>query len=274
MFAPAQTHASPLLTFFGFSCHPFGRHTASKAVLRHAGFEEGLRRLSFAADTDGIAELISEPGLGKSLLLGELAASLQKLGFVVLYFAHTSVGPSGLLNVIARSLHVSPRRSLAETAQCLFQKILDERLLLLLIVDEVQEMPDASLRDLRLLTIADFDRSSPFHLIVSGQPSLAERLSEPQHRALDQRITTVARLAPLSLEESRAYLACRLAAAGAPPEPVFDDGAVQALFDASSGVPRAINHLATASLVVAAAKNRRTVYAQDVYDARLDRGRP
>ncbi len=272
MSTPGRTH--PLLSFFGLSCHPFGRLTPPKAIFRHPGFEEAFRRLSFAADSDGIAQLVSEPGLGKSLLLGELASSLQTLGFLVLYFAHTSTGPAGLINVIARRLHVSPRRSTAETAHCLSQKVLDERLLLLLIVEEVQEMPDSSLLDLRLLTIADFDRTSPFHLIVSGQPSLLDRLAEPEHRALEQRISTVARLAPLSLEESRAYLSFRLAAAGASRDLLFDDGAVQALFDATCGVPRQINTLATASLVVAAAKNRRTVCAQDVYDARLDRGRP
>jgi type II secretory pathway predicted ATPase ExeA len=270
----SQVHANPLLSFFGLSSHPFGRHTAKQAIFRHPGFEEAFRRLSFAADTDGIAQLVSEPGLGKSLLLGELACSLQALGFFVLYFSHTSTGPAGLVNVIARSLHVSPRRSTAETALALSQKVLNEHPHVLLIVDEVQEMPDTSLLDLRLLTIADFDRKSPFHLILSGQPSLQDRLGEPPHRALDQRITTVARLAPLSLDESRAYLACRLAAAGASRDPIFDDAAMQTLFDATCGVPRALNNLATGSLVVAAAKNRRTVCAQDVYDARMDRGRP
>jgi len=269
-----QTPTNSLISFFGFSFHPFGRNTPQQAIFRHQGFEEAFRRLSFAVDTDSIAELLSDPGLGKSLLLGDLAAYLQTLGFFVLYFAYASTGPAGFVNVIARKLSVAPRRCTAETALALSQKLLDEHKRLLLIVDEVQEMPDTTLLDLRLLTISDFDRKSPFCLILSGQPSLQDRLAEPCHRALDQRISTFARLAPLSLDESRSYLACRLAAAGASREPIFDYSAIQTLFDASCGVPRSLNNLATGALVVAASRNRRTVCAQDVYDARIDRGCP
>ncbi len=143
----------------------------------------------------------------------------------------------------------------------------------LLVLDEAHEFPDATLDDIRLLTIADFDRKSPFLLLLAGQPTLDERLAEPIHYALDQRITTIARLLPLSQEETGEYLDTRLAAAGAKRQPVFEDGAVDAIFDGASGVPRRINTLATSALIVAAARKRKLVSSQDVHDARLDRGR-
>ena len=65
-------------------------------------------------------------------------------------------------------------------------------------IDEAHALPDATLEDVRLLTIADFDRKSPFLLLLAGQPGLDDRLAEPSHRALDQRITTIARLQPLT----------------------------------------------------------------------------
>jgi general secretion pathway protein A len=263
-----------LLSFFGFSSHPFGRATPPGALLRHRGFTEALSRLRFAAETDAIAELVAEPGLGKTLLLAELAAALEPQGFLVLYFAHTTTGPFGFVNVLARKLGLSPARSRAETAFALTRKTREDHPRLLLVLDEVQDMPDATLADLRLLTIDDFDRSSPFRLVLSGQPALHDRLAQPPHRALDQRITTCARLLPLSLEETRLYLDARLAAVGAARQPLFHDAAVEALFDSAAGVPRALNHLATGALLVAATQNRRVVSAQDVHDARIDRGRP
>jgi type II secretory pathway predicted ATPase ExeA len=142
-----------------------------------------------------------------------------------------------------------------------------------LFIDEAHRMPDDSLEDLRLLTVANFDRKSPFLLLLAGHPTLYDRLAEPVHYALDQRITTVARLQPLSLEETRLYLSTRLAAAGAGNRPILEDGAVDALFDACGGVPRRINNLATSALIAAAARGRRTVSAQEVLDARMDRGR-
>ena len=141
------------------------------------------------------------------------------------------------------------------------------------LLDEVHDMPDATLADVRLLTVGDFDRKSPFLLLLAGQPALDQRLAEPTHHALDQRITTCARLQPLSLDETREYLNVRLAAAGTSKQPVFEDGATDQLFDASAGVPRRINNIATSALIVAASRKRRIVSAQDVQDARLDRGR-
>lgn len=263
---------SRLLQHYGFARHPFGRSAPKQALLRHRGFEEALSRLQYTIELDGLAALIAESGCGKSLLLGELGDQLRLQGWVVHYVAHTTVGPFGLVNVLARKAGLTPRRSRGETAMALCDALLQDERRHLLCVDEAHRLADDTLEDIRLLTIADFDRKSPFLLLLAGQPTLDDRLADPTHYALDQRITTVARLAPLAADETRAYLAQRLKAAGAK-EPLFDDGAIDALFDATAGVPRRINTLATAALITAAARHRRRVTAQDVADARLDRGR-
>jgi len=262
-----------LLQHYGFAHHPFGRNVPTDAVLRHRGFEEALRRLLFSVELDGIAELVAEAGCGKSLLLGELASELQTQGWVIHYFAHSSVGPFSLVNVLARKAGVAPRRSRGETAMALAETLLDDERKHLLVLDEVHDMPDATLADVRLLTIGEFDRHSPFLLLLAGQLALDDRLAEPTHHALDQRITTCARLQPLSLEETREYVRVRLAAAGASKQPVFEDSSVDEIFDLSGGVPRRINNVATSALIVAASRKRQLVSEQDVHDARLDRGR-
>jgi len=263
---------SLLLSHFGFSRPPFGRSTPRDALLRHRGFEEARKRLLFTVELESIALLLSEPGCGKSLLLGEIADELRQQGFSIHYLAHTTLGPFGLVNVLSRKVGLVPRRSRGETALALAEKLLTDDARHLLVLDEAHKLPDNSLEDVRLLTIGDFDRKSPFVLLLAGQSCLDDRLAEPLHHALDQRITTVARLLPLSAEETNQYLLTRLKAAGAD-RPVFEDGAVNTLFDATGGVPRRINNLATATLVVAAARNRRLVSAQDVKDAQIDRGR-
>lgn len=189
------------------------------------------------------------------------------------YFAHATFGPFGLLNVLARKIGLSPRRSRGETALAISEKLLADDRKHLLVLDEVHVMPDDTLEDVRLLTIADFDRKSPFGLILAGHPCLDDRLGEPTHHALDQRITTVARLAPLSLDETRDYVRLRLDASGARGQPTFEDDAVSALFDASTGVPRRLNRIASSAMIVAASRKKNIVAAQDVHDARVDRGR-
>jgi len=262
-----------LLRHFRLTSHPFGRDAAAKALHSHRGFTEALERLRYTIELQGQSALVAEPGCGKSLLLGQLAAQEQKLGSQVHYFAHATCGPFGLLNVLSRRIGLGPRRSRAETAQVVSQAMLDDSRKHLLVLDEAHILPDETLEDVRLLSIADFDRKSPFLLILAGHPCLDDRLAEPIHHALDQRITTIARLAPLSLEETREYVALRLAAAGTRSQPLFDDDAIAALFDAAAGVPRRINRLASAAMIVAAARKKLLVSAQDVLDARLDRGR-
>jgi type II secretory pathway predicted ATPase ExeA len=265
---------SQLLRHYGFSHHPFGRQTPPDALLKHRGYEEALSRLRFAVELDAIAMLVADSGCGKSLLMGELADELQREKWTVHYFAHSTVGPFGLINVLSRKVGLAPRRSRGETASLVIDHLLESENQHLLVIDEAQELPDATLDDVRLLTIADFDRKSPFLLLLAGQHALDERLAEPAHHALDQRIATVARLLPLSQDETRQYLVARLAAAGARDQPVFDDGAMAAIAESSGGVPRRINALATSALIVAASRKRKLVSAQDVQDARLDRGRP
>lgn len=262
-----------LVRHFRLSAHPFGPHAPKSALHRHRGFQEALERLRFTVEIDGLCALVAEPGCGKSLLLGQLSDELQKQGTIVHYFAHATVGPFGLVNVLARKAGLSPRRSRAETALCLSTALLDHERKHLLVLDEAHVMPDETLQDVRLLSIADFDRRSPFLLILAGHPCLDDRLAEPTHHALDQRITTIARLAPLSLEETRDYVRLRLEACGVRGQPVFEDDAVSALFDASGGVPRRLNRIASGAMIVAASRRKQLVSAQDVLDARLDRGR-
>jgi len=266
---------SQLLKHFGFKQHPFGRATPDDALYRHRGFDEALSRLRFSFELGAISVLFAESGCGKSILLGRLAAEIQREGAAVHYFAHSTTGPFGLVNVLARKAGLSPRRSRAETADHLAQSLLDSGQQHVLVIDEAHEMPDATLEDVRLLTIADFDRTSPFTLLLAGQPLLDERLAEPVHHALDQRVTTVARLAPLSHEETGEYISLRLRAAGAAQrkQPVFEAGARNAIYEGSGGIPRRINGLANGALIVAASRNRKLVSEQDVHDAKLDRGR-
>lgn len=262
-----------LLRHFRLTAHPFGRDSLKGTLHRHRGFSEALERLRFTVEIDGASALVAEPGCGKSLLLGQLADELQKQNVVVHYFAHATVGPFGLVNVLARKAGLAPRRSRAETALAVSQTLLDDERRHLLVLDEAHLLPDDTLEDVRLLSIADFDRKSPFILVLAGHPSLDDRLAEPTHHALDQRITTVARLAPLSLDETREYVRLRLDAAGARAQPLFEDDAVSALFDASTGVPRRLNRIASAAMIVAASRKKNLVAAQDVQDARVDRGR-
>ena len=137
---------SQLLRHFGFTSNPFARTPVAAGVSRHRGFEEAQTRLAMTVELDGIAVLIADSGCGKSLLLGLMADDLVREGWVAHYFAHSTVGPFGLVNVLARKIGLAPRRSRAETALSVADHLLQDPRRHLLVVDEAHRLKNTNSR--------------------------------------------------------------------------------------------------------------------------------
>jgi hypothetical protein len=101
---------------------------------------------------------------------------------------------------------------------------------------------------------------------VSVEPLLRRTLSLQMHEPLRQRIAVQFHLEGLSSEELDAYLAHQLKAAGVT-QPLFDDTARQALFQATKGILRKVNKLAMTALRLAAARKASIVGEAILLDA-------
>jgi len=86
------------------------------------------------------------------------------------------------------------------------------------------------------------------------------------HEPLRQRIAVQYHLEGLAREELDAYLAHQLKAAGVS-QPLFDDTARQALYQATKGIPRKVNKLATAALSLASMRKMSVVNEAILLDA-------
>ena len=124
-----------------------------------------------------------------------------------------------------------------------------------IIVDEAHLLTPEQLEELRLLTNADMDSTSPFAGILIGQPALARQLRMGIFAALDQRIAVRYQLKPLDLVETAGYLRHHLTLAGRT-EPLFADDAIARLHRVANGLPRQINNAATAALIAAASAGK------------------
>jgi len=86
-----------------------------------------------------------------------------------------------------------------------------------------------------------------FSLILVGDRSLLTQVGRiPQ---LDERLAVKSMLQPLSREETDRYVAHRLQVSGIT-EPIFDESAMDELFELSGGVPRKINRICDLALLV------------------------
>ena len=86
------------------------------------------------------------------------------------------------------------------------------------------------------------------------------------HEPLRQRIAVQYHLEGLSREELDSYLAHQLKAAGVT-QPLFDETARQALYQATKGIPRKVNKLAMTALRVATARKVAVVNEAILLDA-------
>lgn len=112
-----------------------------------------------------------------------------------------------------------------------------------LIIDEAHLLTVDLLEEIRLLTNFDIHREKLLQVILSGQPELLTRLRRPELVALRQRVASRAELRPLTLPETRVYVAERLHAAGSPGASLFNGPALTEIHNFSKGVPRLINLL-------------------------------
>jgi type II secretory pathway predicted ATPase ExeA len=140
-----------------------------------------------------------------------------------------------------------------------------------LVIDEAQHLRNEVFEDLRLLTNYAMDAERRLTLIFVGITELRRRLSLAVHESLHQRIAVRYHLAGLARDELPAYLQHRLHAAGTD-LPLFEPPAIEALFDATCGLPRRINRLAHYALTAAAAANARLVSPDHVALAAEDIG--
>jgi type II secretory pathway predicted ATPase ExeA len=254
---------------FGLASTPFPKAATESSLLRHTALQEILDKLRFALARDTIALLVAESGCGKSTTLALFAKSLDAGSYLVLATSLTTVGPFGLISHLAALSGLRPSRFKGDTAASFIAHLRGLPKRTVLLVDEAHLMPDDSLEDLRLLTACDFDRKSPFALVLVGQPLLRERLGEPQHYSLAQRIGVRLRLRPLSEAELPLFLDRQLKAAGAKKNP-FEPDAVAALFQHTRGVPRLVQNLALSAMLACLDAGKKTVDAAAVQQAVVD----
>jgi type II secretory pathway predicted ATPase ExeA len=248
---------------------PFLQSAEPVALLHHQSLKDALERLRFAVDRDGIALLTAESGCGKSTVLGCLARDLDATAYLVVYASLSTLSPFSLLSSLVAKLGLRARRFKGETAQDLIAHFRGLAKRTVVVIDEAHLLPDSSLEDLRLLTSESLDKKSPFALILAGQPLLRERLAEPQHYALAQRITVRVRLRTLTDSEVALFLDKHMRASGAKSN-LFEPDAVTLVFQHSRGIPRLAQNLALGALLAAANGGKKIVDADSVQQALLD----
>ena len=228
------------------------------------GLEHVIERLRFAISRDTIAMLIAEAGCGKSTALSLLCRSLDAATYNVISTSMTTLSPFSFIAHLVAGIGLPGRRFKGETAAAFLMHLRAQHKRTIVLIDEAHNLPDDSLEDLRLLTADNLDQGSPFSLILVGQPLLRERLAEPTHYALWQRLGVKLRLRPLTDHEVGPFIDRHMTAAGTGPTSIFETEALAEIFHHSRGIPRLVQNIALDAMLVSMEAGAKTVDAQAV----------
>ncbi|MEI7815123.1 MAG: AAA family ATPase [Coriobacteriia bacterium] len=255
---------------FGFTHYPFERALQPDELFASSAAREAQARLQHLVELRGIGLVTGEVGSGKTTVCRQLAASLHP-GLYRLFYVPLSTGNvMDMYKAIAWQLGLPVERSRATAYRAIHTEIsrltLDTKILPILVVDEAQHLRNEVLEDLRLLTNFAMDAERRLCILLVGLTELRRRLTMAVHESLTQRIVVRYHLAGLTRDEFPAYLAHRLQLAGCA-LPVFEPAAVEALFQATQGLPRKINRVAHYALSAAALAKLRQVSADHVQTA-------
>jgi type II secretory pathway predicted ATPase ExeA len=243
--------------------------------------ERALARLLDGLDDgEGVLTLVGAPGTGKTLLchcllerLSSVSPSRQQgnaLNITFLTNGHID-SRAGLLQAILYDLSLPYEgRSEQELRLALTEHLLRgyaEKRGTLLILDEAQHLTPDLLEELRLLGNLEAHDGKALQVLLVGQPTLLETLRRPELTALWQRVAVRAEIEPLPLQEAADYLLHHLRVAGARPERLFLDEALELLCRQTGGVPRLLNQAANQALRLAAEAGAAQVDVEAVLEA-------
>jgi N-acetylmuramoyl-L-alanine amidase/type II secretory pathway predicted ATPase ExeA len=218
----------------------------------------------------GFLALIAEPGMGKTTLLYQMLDGLRDTARTVFLF-QTQCNSREFFQYLLSELGVnSDAMGLVAMHSKLNEMLFAEMLAgkrFVLIVDEAQNLDDAVLETIRLLSNFETSNTKLLQIVLAGQPQLGEKLGQKRLAQLLQRITVVQRLEALSPEETTGYIRHRLKVAGHCGEELFEPEALALVAERSQGVPRNINRICFNALLEAHAQGCHTVSREIVEKA-------
>ncbi|HUI40779.1 MAG TPA: AAA family ATPase [Terriglobia bacterium] len=263
-----------LLDHYGLREQPFGVTPNPRFLFLSPSHREALASLLYGIESGrGFLALIAPPGMGKTTLLFQLLERMGGSARTVFLF-QTQCGSREFMRSLMQDLGISAEgEDLVSLQARLNQLLIDElqaRRKFVLVVDEAQNLEDSALEYIRMLSNFETTRDKLMHIVLAGQPQLAEKLARPSMVQLRQRISMFVRLRPLAPAETAEYIEHRLRVAGYAGSPLFNSGALSSIASLSGGIPRNINNICFNALSLGYAGGRKTIDSAIIREVAAD----
>ncbi len=255
--------------FYGLSSKPFQlnpdpnfyfgskQHSRAKAYL-----EYGVSR------HEGFVVITGEIGAGKTMTLRALIDDLHGSDVVIGHLVTTQLDAEDTLRMVGSAFGFKvkdvPKSELLVTLEAFLLSQTSQGKRCLLIVDEAQNLTPRAVEELRMLSNFQYGNQALLQTFLVGQPEFREILQRPEMEQFRQRVAATCHIGPLDAEETTAYIEHRLKRAGSTGKPSFEAEALQAIHQASHGIPRRINAICDRLLLLGFLCERTELTVADV----------
>lgn len=234
---------------FGFSAKPFQITPDARFFFPSKEHKRALSFLQYGlSQADGFIVITGDVGTGKTTLVQALLKEMRDESTLVANIVTTQLKEDDLISLVAANFGMRVRSS-STKAMVLhdLERIFAERARagqrVLLIVDEAQNLPPASVEELRMLSNFQHNNKPMLQVFLLGQEEFRSTLLGEGFEQLRQRVIATYHLNPLDAQETRTYIEYRLQRVGWSDRPVFTDEAHDEIFAFTEGVPRRINNV-------------------------------
>lgn len=250
--------------YYGLDSKPFSIAPDPRFLYLSERHREALAHLLYGlGEGGGFVQLTGEVGTGKTTLCRAVLDQVPDHVDVAVIL-NPRVNELELIATVCDELKVpypTDTRSIKSFTDVLNRHLLESHAAgrkTVLLIDEAQNLSQAVLEQVRLLTNLETADEKLLQIILIGQPELKTLLARNDLRQLAQRITARYHLEPLTRDETRAYIQHRLRVCGGAID-LFTPGAMEEVQRLSGGVPRLINILCDRALLGGYVEERRRI---------------
>jgi general secretion pathway protein A len=260
--------------YFGLREQPFGVTPDPRFLYLSAAHREALASLYYGIEANrGFLGLIAKPGMGKTTILFHLLEKFRSSARTAFLFQTQCSSREFMRFLLAELGYESDGNDFVRMHEEFNRRLLQEARAgnrFIVVIDEAQNLEPSVLETVRLLSDFETPRAKLMHIILAGQPELADKLASPGLAQLRQRVSIVHGLEPLSPGEIKNYIEHRLRIAGYEGEPLFTPEVYGDIARFTEGIPRNINNFCFNALSLTCALQKKVVDSEAVREVIAD----
>lgn len=232
--------------FYGLRALPFQLTPDRRFFYPSQMHKRALAYLTYGLQkSEGFVLITGDVGTGKTILVDYLLSQIDTEHYLTSKLVTTQMGPDDTLRMVASGFGLDPTGAQKSTIIRQLEKFFTEarrrRVSPVIIVDEVQNLPRASLEELRMLSNCRCEDMPLVQTFLLGQTQFRDILARGALEQIKQRVVASSHLRPLSADEMRNYVEHRLHTVGWADNPIISKDVFSLVYTETGGIPRRIN---------------------------------